>query len=95
MAARWLSVLDTSLEFTYTQDTCCIYYHSVIKADIRQELKKVNTSLKKGCMDTLDKTKQKLERKMRNSDKTENSIFSKHNVSHASKDEITHPQNIL
>ena len=92
IAARWLSVLDTSLEFTYMRNAYRIYYHSIIKADIRQELKKVNTSLKKGYMDSLDKTKQKLERKMRNFDQTENSIFSKHNVSDASKEEITRIQ---
>ena len=69
IAARWLSVQDTSLEFTYMRDAYCIYYHSVVKADIRQELKKVNTSLKKGYMDSLDQKKQKLERKMRNLDK--------------------------
>ena len=77
IAARWLSILDTSFEFTYMRDAYLVYYHSVVKADIRQELKKVNTPLKKGYMDSLDKTKQKLERKMRNLDKTENSIFSK------------------
>ena len=40
------------------RDAYRIYYHSVVKANIRQELKKVNTSLKKGYMDSLDKTKQ-------------------------------------
>ena len=92
IAARWLLVLDTSLEFTYMRDAYRIYYHSVLKADIRQELKKVKIYLKKGYMDSLDKTKQKLERKMRNFDQTENSIFSKHNVSNASKEEITRIQ---
>ena len=43
-------------------------------------------------MDSIDKLKQKLEKKMRNLDKTENSIFSKHNVSDASKEEINHIQ---
>ena len=52
----------------------------------------MNTSLKNGYMDSLDKTKQKLERKMRNLDKTENSVFSKHNVSDASKEKITRIQ---
>ena len=47
IASRWLSVLDTSLEFTYMRDAYHIYYHSVVKADIRQELKKMNKSLKK------------------------------------------------
>ena len=92
IAARWLLVLETSLEFTYMRDAYRKYYHSVVKVDTRQELKKVKTSLKKGYMDSLDKTKQKLERKMRNFDQTENSIFSKHNVSDASKEEITRIQ---
>ena len=42
IAARWLSVLGTSLEFTYMRDAYRIYYHSVVKVDIRQELNKVN-----------------------------------------------------
>ena len=43
-------------------------------------------------MDSLDQKKQKLERKMRNLDKKQNSIFSKYNVSDASKEEITRIQ---
>ena len=57
-----------------------------------QELEKVNTSLRKVYMDNFDKMKQKQERKIRNLEKTENSIFSKHNVSDASKKEITRIQ---
>ena len=47
IASRCLSVVDTSLEFTYMRDAYRIYYHFVIKAGIRQELKKMNKSLKK------------------------------------------------
>ena len=43
-------------------------------------------------MDSLDKTKQELERKLRNLDKVENSSFSKHNVSDVSMEEITRIQ---
>ena len=43
-------------------------------------------------MDSIDKLKKKLEKIMRNLDKTENSIFSKHNVSDASKEEINRIQ---
>ena len=43
-------------------------------------------------MDSIDKLKQKLEKIMRNLDKTENSIFSKHSVSDASKEEVNRIQ---
>ena len=66
IAARWLSILDTSLAFTYMQFAYVLYYQAVASKATKQGLRKVYTEYKKGKnTEETDKEQRRLEKRQK------------------------------